>query len=104
MKTKIALAAAALAFVAAAPAAQASFKVIKWDSGMCQVWNNATPWNAGPVGWHTVSRDYHTLDSAFGKRHRMINKSSKQIRKLRGTTILSPGDAGLVRIHMPYAR
>jgi large subunit ribosomal protein L35 len=39
-----------------------------------------------------------------GKRHRMINKSSKQIRKLRGTTILSPGDAGLVRIHMPYAR
>jgi len=74
MKTKIALAAAALAFVAAAPAAQASFKVIKWDSGMCQVWNNATPWNAGPVGWHTVSRDYHTLDSAFGKRHRMIAK------------------------------
>jgi len=39
-----------------------------------------------------------------GKRHRMINKSPKQNRKLRGTTILSPGDAGLVRIHMPYAR
>lgn len=72
MKMKIALAAAALAFVAAAPAAQASFKVIKWDSGMCQVWNNATPWNAGPFGHQTVSRDYVTLGSAIGKHNRMI--------------------------------
>lgn len=71
MKMKIALAAAALAFVAAAPA-QASFKVIKWDTGLCQVWDNTTPWNAGPFGWHTVSRDYQTFGSAVGKRHRLI--------------------------------
>lgn len=37
-----------------------------------------------------------------GKRHRMINKSNKQIRNLRGTDVLASGDAGLVRIHMPY--
>ena len=73
MKMKIALAAAALAFVAAAPAAQASFKVIKWDTGLCQVWNNATPWNAGPFGWSTVSRDYVTLGSALNKRSNMIS-------------------------------
>jgi len=39
-----------------------------------------------------------------GKQHGMIKRTNKQIRNQRGTTILSPGDAGLVKIHMPYAR
>lgn len=39
-----------------------------------------------------------------GKRHGMIKRTKKQIRNQRGTAILAPGDAGLVRIHMPYAR
>jgi large subunit ribosomal protein L35 len=39
-----------------------------------------------------------------GKRHGMIKRTNKQIRNQRGTMILSDGDAGLVRIHMPYAR
>jgi len=39
-----------------------------------------------------------------GKRHGMIKRTNKQIRKQRGTTILAPGDAGLVKIHMPYFR
>jgi large subunit ribosomal protein L35 len=39
-----------------------------------------------------------------GKRHGMIKRTKKQIRNQRGTTILSPGDTGLVKIHMPYAR
>jgi large subunit ribosomal protein L35 len=39
-----------------------------------------------------------------GKRHGMIKRTNKQIRNQRGTMILSPGDAGLVKIHMPYAR
>ena len=39
-----------------------------------------------------------------GKRHGMIKRTKKQIRNQRGTTILAPGDAGLVKIHMPYAR
>ncbi len=38
-----------------------------------------------------------------GKRHGMIKRTNKQIRNQRGTMILSPGDTGLVRIHMPYA-
>jgi large subunit ribosomal protein L35 len=37
-----------------------------------------------------------------GKQHGMIKRSNKQIRNQRGTMILSSGDAGLVRIHMPY--
>ena len=39
-----------------------------------------------------------------GKRHGMVKRSNKQIRNQRGTTILAPGDEGLVKIHMPYAR
>jgi large subunit ribosomal protein L35 len=39
-----------------------------------------------------------------GKRHGMIKRTKKQIRNQRGTTILASGDAGLVKIHMPYAR
>ena len=39
-----------------------------------------------------------------GKRHGMIKRTNKQIRNQRGTTILAPGDAGLVKIHMPYHR
>ena len=39
-----------------------------------------------------------------GKRHGMIKRTNKQIRNQRGTTILAPGDAGLVKVHMPYHR
>jgi large subunit ribosomal protein L35 len=39
-----------------------------------------------------------------GKQHGMIKRTNKQIRNQRGTAILSPGDARLVKIHMPYAR
>ena len=36
-----------------------------------------------------------------GKRHGMIKRSNKQIRNLRGTTILSPQDAKIVRKFLP---
>jgi large subunit ribosomal protein L35 len=39
-----------------------------------------------------------------GKRHGMIKRTNKQIRNQRGTTILAPGDARLVKVHMPYSR
>ena len=39
-----------------------------------------------------------------GKQHGMIKRTNKQIRNQRGTMILSPGDTGLIKIHMPYAR
>ena len=37
-----------------------------------------------------------------GKRHGMIKRTNKQIRNQRGTTILSPQDAGIVKGFMPY--
>ena len=36
------------------------------------------------------------------KRHGMIKRTNKQIRNQRGTTILSPQDAGIVKQFMPY--
>ena len=36
------------------------------------------------------------------KRHGMIKRTNKQIRQLRGTTILSPADAPKVKKWMPY--
>ena len=37
------------------------------------------------------------------KRHGMIKRTNKQIRQLRGTTIMSPSDAKIVKKWMPYA-
>ena len=36
-----------------------------------------------------------------GKRHGMIKRSNSQIRKLRGTTILSKQDAKIIKSYMP---
>ncbi|MGI9391931.1 MAG: 50S ribosomal protein L35 [Parvibaculales bacterium] len=37
-----------------------------------------------------------------GKRHGMIKRSNKQIRNKRGTAILKPSDAKIVRKFLPY--
>ncbi|MEO0962475.1 MAG: 50S ribosomal protein L35 [Pseudomonadota bacterium] len=37
-----------------------------------------------------------------GKRHGMIKRSQTQIRNLRGTTILAPQDAKIVKKFLPY--
>ncbi len=38
----------------------------------------------------------------MGKRHGMIKRSNKFIRKARGTTILSDSDARIVKKFLPY--
>ena len=37
------------------------------------------------------------------KRHGMIKRSNSQIRKQRGTTIMSKQDSKIVKSHMPYS-
>ena len=39
-----------------------------------------------------------------GKRHGMIKRTPKFIRQARGTTVLAPQDAAIVKIYMPYNR
>ena len=38
-----------------------------------------------------------------GKQHGMIKRTNKQIRNQRGTTIMSPQDARIVKKFIPYA-
>jgi large subunit ribosomal protein L35 len=38
-----------------------------------------------------------------GKRHGMIKRTNKQIRTLRGTTILSKQDTKIIKSYMPYS-
>ena len=38
-----------------------------------------------------------------GKRHGMVKRSRRQIREQRGTTILCPADAKIVKQFLPYA-
>ena len=42
--------------------------------------------------------------SQAGKRHGMIKRTNSQIRKLRGTTIMSAADTKIVKSYMPYNR
>jgi large subunit ribosomal protein L35 len=41
--------------------------------------------------------------SQAGKRHGMIKRTNSQIRKQRGTTIMSKQDAKIVKSYMPYS-
>ena len=38
-----------------------------------------------------------------GKRHGMIKRTNSQIRKQRGTTIMSKQDSKIVKTYMPYS-
>ena len=40
--------------------------------------------------------------SQAGKRHGMIKRTNSQIRKQRGTTIMSKQDSKIVKSYMPY--
>ena len=41
--------------------------------------------------------------SQAGKRHGMIKRTNSQIRKLRGTTVMSKQDGKIVKSYMPYS-
>lgn len=44
------------------------------------------------------------LFAQAGKRHGMIKRTKKFIRDARGTAVLSPQDAKIVKVYMPYDR
>jgi len=39
-----------------------------------------------------------------GKRHGMIKRTKKFIRNARGTAVMHPSDAKIVKVYMPYDR
>lgn len=42
--------------------------------------------------------------SQAGKQHGMVKRTKSQLRKQRGTTILSDADATIVKQYLPYGR
>ncbi len=51
-----------------------------------------------------VTANGRIVTAQAGKRHGMIKRSNKFIRKARGTTTLSAQDEKIVKTYMPYAR
>jgi large subunit ribosomal protein L35 len=46
----------------------------------------------------------HIKVQQAGKRHGMIKRTAKFVRKARGTTVLSKQDEGIIKTYMPYNR
>jgi large subunit ribosomal protein L35 len=46
----------------------------------------------------------HVKVGQAGKRHGMIKRTAKFVRKARGTTVLAAQDEAIVKIYMPYNR
>ena len=49
-----------------------------------------------------ISAKGKVITAQAGKRHGMIKRSNTQIRKQRGTTIMSKQDSKIVKSYMPY--
>ena len=49
-----------------------------------------------------ISARGKVIMSQSGKRHGMIKRTNSQIRKQRGTTVMSKQDAKIVKSYMPY--
>ena len=68
-----ALGLAATAFVATSPA-QASYKVIRWDTtGVCQIWDNAAPIKPFPSDYKTVSKPMPTFLDALAAKDKLFH-------------------------------
>ena len=50
-----------------------------------------------------ISARGKVITARAGKRHGMIKRSNSQIRKQRGTTIMSKQDSKIVKSYMPYS-
>ena len=49
-----------------------------------------------------ISARGKVITAQAGKRHGMIKRTNSQIRKQRGTTIMSKQDSRIVKSYMPY--
>jgi hypothetical protein len=66
---------AAAICVAVSSQAQASYSIIKWTSGFCQVWDNALPTKPFPGDYKVISRrPYKTFEAAMSAKIKMIGK------------------------------
>ena len=60
--------------VVASSQAQASYQVIRWTSGFCQVWNHSIPTKPWPGDYKAVSRSYRTFSPALSAKLKLVGK------------------------------
>ena len=65
------LAAAAIGIVASSQA-QASYSLIRWTSGFCQVWDNSTPWKPFPSDYKTGRVQFQSFDAAMAAKMQLV--------------------------------
>ena len=63
---------AAAVCVAASSQAQASYQVIRWTSGVCQVWVSDIPTMPFPGDHKAMSRPYKTFGEATAKLNALV--------------------------------
>jgi hypothetical protein len=66
--------AAALAVIVSSQA-QASYKIIRWTSGFCQIWDNATPWKPIPSDYKTGRIEFKTFAAATAAKAQLVAHS-----------------------------
>ena len=62
--------------IMASSQAQASWSVIRWNSGFCQPWDSAGPVQPPAGQYKVVSRSYKTFDKAMAKRTKLVAKKA----------------------------
>ena len=67
----IILSAAAVCIMASSQA-QASYQVIRWTSGVCQVWSNDVPTMPFPGDHKAMSRPYNSFAEATSKLNALV--------------------------------
>jgi len=74
MKSLTLILSAAAICAMASSQAQASWSVVRWNSGFCQPWDSASPFKAPAGQFKVVSRSYKTMDKAMVRRAKLVAK------------------------------
>jgi hypothetical protein len=52
--------------------AQASYSIIRWTSGFCQIWDNSTPWKPFPSDYKTGRGTVKTFNAAMATKRQLV--------------------------------
>ena len=52
--------------------AEASYSIIRWTSGFCQVWDNSTPWKPFPSDYIVGPILFGTFDEAMARKMQLV--------------------------------
>lgn len=65
---------AAALFAGLSTSAHATYQVIRWPSGFCQVWNHSIPGKPFPGGWKASKRVHNTFHGALNEKLALVSR------------------------------